>query len=312
MRATSVIFLILAVILAFIGVVVCGIGASLAEEQGIALFDEVTDANDNLIYTYNYTGDGIKKIAVEVGECEVNVYGNSETAYIELVNFAQGSYDLSATNLTLSVVDNSNLLKLFSWGSEGINFHGFRHYLKALDFADKPRTINIYITGDSAVKQFDLTVGTGTLSMQDLRFTFDLTGAVEAGSITLADITTTSDITIKAGQGSVSFDTVTSRSLTIEAGTAEVDLDACYTLRGIKIDVAEGDVALDTLRPNFNGYIVGLQAPEGEIDYFGTKVGDGYVSTDSDDGAYTIAITAEKGDITVSNTPAEDEEYMEE
>ncbi len=310
MRATSVIFLILSVILAFIGVVVCGIGASLAEEQGIALFDEVTDANDNLIYTYNYAGDGIKKIAVEVGDCDVNVYGNSDTAYIELVNFAQGSYDLSATNLTLSVVDNSNLLKLFSWGSEGINFHGFRHYLKAFDFSDKPRTINVYLTDDSAVKQFDLSVGTGSLSMQDLRFTFDLIGAVEEGGITLTDMVTTSDITLKAGQGSVELDTVTARTMTVEAGSAAVELISCYTLRGIRIDVAEGDVALDTLRRNYDDFNIDLRAPAGKITYFGDAKGDTYTTQVSEEEAYeyVLAVTAQQGDIAVTYTPAEGEE----
>lgn len=124
MRATSIIFLILSVVLALIGLLTCGIGASLAEEQGIALFDQVADENNNLISTYNYTGDGIKKIAVDVGNADVHIYGGSDTAYIELINFTQGSYDLSSTNLTLSVVDNSNLLKLFAWGSEGIKFDG--------------------------------------------------------------------------------------------------------------------------------------------------------------------------------------------
>lgn len=308
MRATSVIFLVLSIILALIGVVLCGIGANLAEEQGIALFDEVTDANDNLVYTYNYAGDGIKKIAVDVGECEVNVYGNSDTAYIELINFAQGSYDLSATNLTLSVVDNSNLLKLFSWGSEGINFHGFRHYLKAFKFEDKPRSINVYLTSDTAVKQFDLSVGTGTLRLQDLRFTFDLVAEVEDGTLSLEDMITTSDITLKAGKGKVAFENVTSRTLTIESEEAAIDLDACYTLRGMEITSARGNIALDTLRQNFDGYNVSLQAPNGTVECFGTAYGDGWMQTDSEDEEYTIAVTAEHGDITITHTPLEDED----
>ena len=310
MRATSVIFLVLSIILAFIGVVLCGIGASLAEEQGIALFDEVTDANDNLVYTYNYAGDGIKKIAVDVGDCDIHVYGKSETAYVELINFAQGSYDLSSTNLTLSVTDNSSLLKIFSWGSEGINFHGFRHYLKAMDFSDKPRTINIYLTTDTAVKQFSLKTGEGDLTLKDLRFTFDFTGEVGKGNISLENMITTSDILLKVDEGSVNAANFTARALSIEAGNADVKLDSIYTLRGLTVNVARGNAYIDTLRQDYDDYNINLQAPKGKITYFGEAKGDSYTVTASEEETYEyiLNVNADEGDVAISYTPAEDEE----
>ena len=91
-----------------------------------ALKDGVVKINDK----------GIKKIAVNIGDADVNVYGGSDADYIELINFPQGVYDLSATNLTLSLVDNSSLLKIFSLGQNGFNFHGFRHFFHSLDFSD--------------------------------------------------------------------------------------------------------------------------------------------------------------------------------
>ncbi|MBQ3125627.1 MAG: DUF4097 family beta strand repeat protein, partial [Clostridia bacterium] len=221
-----------------------------------------------------------------------------------------GSYDLSATNLTLSVTDNSSLLKIFSWGSEGINFHGFRHYLKALDFSDKPRTINIYLTNDTAVKQFSLKAGDGNLTMQDLRFTFDLDGEIKLGDILLENMITTSDIRLKAEQGSVHAVSLTSRTLTIETDTANVDLDSIYTLRGIAIDVAEGDAMVDTLRRDFDEYNVSLQAPNGKVTYFDEAKGDSYTAAVSEetDYEYTLTVHTAQGDIVVSYTPAEGEE----
>ncbi len=307
MRVTSIIFLVLAVILGFFGVILCGIGENMAAEQGIELFDQVADANDNLIYTYNYAGDGIKKVAIEVGDCDVNIIGGSETAYIELVNFAEGAYDLSSTNLTLSVVDNSNLLKLFAWGSEGINFHGFRHYLRATDYADKPRTINVYLTDDSAVKQFDCKLGAGELSMQDISLTFDLVAEVSEGSISLSRMATSSDISLRLGTGRVYADTLIARSLTIEGDRVDTDLNVCYTTGKLTVNIDEGDVALDTPRDGLSGYRVDLNAPGGTIDYFGREFGTAYATAGVDE-SLSVTINAGRGDIVITLSPGEGED----
>lgn len=307
MRATSVIFLILSVILAMIGVMTCAIGANLAEEEGIALFDQVADAENNLVYTYNYTGDGIKKIAIDVGTAEVHIYGGSDSAYIEMINFPKSAYDLSSSNMTLSVVDNSSLLKILSLGTDGLNFHGFRHYLKAFNFADKQRVINIYVTEDSAIKQFDLTLETGSLYMQDIRHTFDLTAELKEGNVHLSNLATSSDLTLRLESGSLQTEAISTRSLTIEAGLADLELKQTYFARGLNIRVVEGDVAFDTLLSNFSGYITDLQAPQGEIDFFGMPCDSAYTDADNDDEAYTVSIMALKGDITVTHTPSPDE-----
>lgn len=299
MRATSVIFLILSVVLALIGLVTCGIGASLAEEQGIALFDQVADENNNLISTYNYTGDGIKKIAIEVGDADVHIYGGSETAYIELINFTEGSYALSSTNLSLSVTDNSSLLKLFSWGSEGINFDGFRHYLHSLDFADKPRTINIYVTSDSAVKLFDIKLENGALTMQDVRFTFDMTVGVGEGSITMENLKTTSDLSMTLEKGNISLDTVAVRNLTIEAGEGGVDMELVYAMQGITASLRVGDIRLASAEDGLPDKRVRLSAPLGTIRYFGESAGRSYSADDTDDEDCTVTLAAENGDIVV-------------
>lgn len=294
-------------ILGICGIVLCGIGENLATEQGIELFDQVADANDNLIYTYNYAGDGIKKVAIEVGDCDVNFIGGSETAYIELINFSEGSYDLSSTNLTLSVVDNSNLLKLFAWGSEGINFHGFRHYLRATDYADKPRTINVYLTGESSVKQFECKLASGALVMQDINHTFDLIAELGEGSIDLERMTTSSDITLSLGTGAIRADTLIARSLTIKGDRVDTDLDVCYTTGALTITTDAGDVDLDTPRDGLSGYRVDLSAPGGVIDYFGREFGKTYATAGVDE-SLSVTINAGRGDITVTLSPIEDEE----
>lgn len=299
MRATSVIFLIVAVVLVLVGIVTCTIGATLAEEQGIELFDTVADADNNLIYTYSYAGEGIKKIAVNIGDADVNVYGGSDSDYIELINFPQGVYDLTATNLTLSLVDNSSLLKIFSLGQNGFNFHGFRHFLHSLDFSDKTRTVNIYLTENSAVTLLDIALGTGDLTVQNIDRPFDLYGKLEAGNVVLENITTTSDVKLTLGTGSVKTEDVLCRALKLEAAVAEVGLDTFCAEQSMEVKLNEGNLTFFPSRRELNGYRVQLDAPAGRISYFGESVGSSYTVDSAEDDARIFSLETGKGNITV-------------
>ncbi len=299
MRATSIIFLILSVVLALVGIMTCAIGSAMADEQGIVLFDQIADENDNLIYTYNYANDGIKKVSIDVADADVCIYGGSESAYIELVNFTKGTYDLSSTNLTLSVVDNSSLLKLFSISSDGINFDGFRHYLKSFDFGDKPRAINIYLPTDGAIKQFDIKLAGGDLHFTDATLDADLTAEIGEGNITLERFNTASDLSLNLEKGAVHFDTVASRTLVLEAAEAEVELNEYATAEGITVELVRGDIYLNPVQVDYAGHTVQLSAPNGTVNYFGETIDGGYDVIGTNEGAYTVALTTEDGDITV-------------
>ncbi|MBR6708363.1 MAG: DUF4097 family beta strand repeat protein [Clostridia bacterium] len=301
MRATSVIFLIISVVLALVGVLTCSIGANMAEEQGIALFDQVPDADNNLIYTHNYTGDGVKKIAIDVGDAEINVYGGSETAYIELINFSESEYDLSTSNLTLSVVDNSSLLRMLEWGENGINFHGFRHFFHSLDFSDKPRAINIYVTTDSAVKAFDLSVGNGSITMQDIEMDFDLTLSLDRGAVKFENLHSTSDFNLTVGQGSLEVIDSVSRGIRLETGTADVDFSGYDVMRYMTVELDKGDFTFSPTQANFAGYFLQLNAPKGEIVCFGKTVDDGYTESNTADEESKISITVKDGDLTIDD-----------
>ncbi len=299
MRATSVIFLIVSVVLALIGIVTCAIGVSLAEEQGIELFDTVSDADDNIIYTYNYAGDGIKKIAVDIGDADVNIYGGSDADYIELVNFTQGSYDLTATNLTLSLVDNSSLLKMFSIGQNGINFHGFRHYLHSLDLGDKPRSVNIYLTEKSAVTLLDIAIESGNFSIDNVQLAFDLSIELETGNVVLQNINTTSDLRIKLLSGSVKSQAVTCRAMQLEAETAGIDLDTFHAEQSVNVDIGAGDIHLFPTQRELNGYDVRLTAGQGAIRYFGESVGAEYTVNSAQDENHAFVVKTGNGNIIV-------------
>ena len=67
MKPTSVIFLIVAVLLACVGFLLCMTATSLATEQGIGLFAQIGDDDDNYVATETINEEDLKKIVVKVG-----------------------------------------------------------------------------------------------------------------------------------------------------------------------------------------------------------------------------------------------------
>ena len=60
MKPTSVIFLIVSVLLACLGVVLCMTATSLANEQGISLFTQIGDDDDNYVHYESFTEEELK------------------------------------------------------------------------------------------------------------------------------------------------------------------------------------------------------------------------------------------------------------
>ena len=62
MKPTSVIFLIVSILLACVGFLLCITASSMATEQGIGLFSLVGDEDDNYVATQTFTEEDLKKI----------------------------------------------------------------------------------------------------------------------------------------------------------------------------------------------------------------------------------------------------------
>ena len=103
MKPTSVIFLIVSVLLACLGVILCMTATSIANEQGIGLFDQVGDGDDNYIHYETFVEEELKKIVVKVSDVKVNVIGGAEESKIELVNFPNNAYQIQAGRSTLQI-----------------------------------------------------------------------------------------------------------------------------------------------------------------------------------------------------------------
>ena len=147
MKPTSIIFIIVTIILACAGVLLCISAENMAKDQGIALFKQEHDGNNNYVETYDDIDEAsLKKLVISLKNADINVYGGAEKSRIELINFSDNSYNLTAskTQITLSGID--GISELINLDTFKINFSGFRNYQNYLKYRNRQKTVNLYLS----------------------------------------------------------------------------------------------------------------------------------------------------------------------
>ncbi len=233
MKPTSIIFLIISVLLVIGGFTTMGVAKKLAAEEGVELVAEISEGSEDYIFQYEYADDNVGKIAVSVKNAKVNVYGGASKAYIELINFPDGMYDLNAGNHVLKISDITGLDSLDSLTALASNFKGLRSLVNFYNILGLERTVNIYLCDAIPVKVVECTS--------------------DNGDMTVKDCSATTDYNLKTGNGSLRLDNVSTMSaFQLETGTGDITLKNCYAgLLSIKIGSGRAELgATDFLTLN--------------------------------------------------------------
>ena len=250
MKPTSVIFLIVAVLLACVGFLLCMTATSLATEQGISLFAQIGDEDDNYIATEDINEEDLKKIVVKVGNVSVNVIGGAEEARIELVNFMNNSYQIQAGRSTLQISDNSGISGIVDIDNFKINFHGFRDYLHYLnDYVagnpQKEQILNIYLTDTADLVNFNITMGSGDLTVSNMTADCDYKIVLENGVVEIDRVTTDSSIQIESTVSSnIEIRNTVTDELRIMSPESECFIEISDTTfsRAMYVEAKSGDI----------------------------------------------------------------------
>ncbi len=336
MKPTSIIFLIVTVMLACGGILLCISAENMATDQGVALFKQEQDGHNNYIETYNdIDTETLRKLTVSLKDADINVYGGAESSRIELVNFGDNSYNITmgTTQLTLSSIDGiSGLIDLDTFK---INFDGFRNYPNYLKLRNKEKTVNIYLSDSAPLIFLELKTETGDITVRNLGIDCDYRISCGDGTINLSDINTSSTISIDSDKKLESnIQNVAARELIFSAeGNANVTLAECAVEHKIDAEIKNGNFTYYRSEGNFAGFNVELYAPNGKISVFGKEYTSKYselnvetaltpvdstvnstsdttaADTDADDSASTpdndlnaVIITVKNGDITIASS----------
>ncbi len=285
MKPTSVIFLIVAILLACVGFLLCITATSLATEQGIGIFSQVGDADDNYVHTEYFSEEDLRKIVIKVSDVNVNVIGGAEESKIELVNFLNNSYSIQAGRSTLQISDNSGITGIIDLENFKINFGGFRDYLHYLfDFIEgneaKAQILNIYLTDSADLVNFNITVEDADITVSHIQAECDYKLILANGVVDIDDVKTDSSIQIEAtSSANIEIDNVQTDELRIMSPESECFIEISETTftRAMYVEAKSGDIVYDRVEEDFAGLDVKFEAIGNTISVFGDNYADTYV-----------------------------------
>ncbi len=285
MKPTSVIFLIVSILLACVGFLLCITASSMATEQGIGLFTQIGDEDDNYVATQTFTEEDLKKIVIKVSDVNVNVIGGAEESKIELVNFMNNSYNIQAGRATLQISDNSGITGIIDLENFKINFGGFRDYLHYLfDFIEgnekKEQILNVYLTDEADLVNFNITVGDGDITLSHMQTECDYKIVLANGVVEIDNVTTDSSIQIESTVSSnIEINNTVTDELRIMSPKSECYIEIADTTfsRAMYIEAKSGDIVYDRVEEDFAGLDVKFEALGNTISVFGESHADSYV-----------------------------------
>ena len=285
MKPTSVIFLIVSILLACVGFLLCITASSLATEQGIGLFTQIGDEDDNYVATQTFTEEDLKKIVVKVSNVNVNIIGGAEKSKVELVNFMNNSYTVQAGRSTLQITDNSGITGIIDLENFKINFGGFRDYLHYIfDYIEgneqKVQTLNVYLTEAADLVNFNITVGDGDITLSNLQIDCDYKIVLANGVVEIDGVTTDSSVQIESTVSSnIGIKNTVTDELRIMSPKSECYIEISDTTfsRAMYVEAMSGDIVYDRVEEDFAGLDVKLEALGNTISVFGENYADTYV-----------------------------------
>ncbi len=225
MKRSTIIFLIISVVLIITGIILCVVGNAKSVSEGSKLFRQVKDENGNLVETIDLSEEVLNKININVPNANVNVYGNSDKRYVEIINFNAIEYSAYINNRALSIENDliSAMINRVSGGDIGYN--GLRDYFRIAKSNGK-KEINIYLTSENDIKVFDFKIGEGNVSFDSIATISDYDVTLGQGNLTYKNIAEISKVSAKIEKGNVELNHVFANQGVIEIGSGDLTLSS--------------------------------------------------------------------------------------
>lgn len=230
MKVTSIVFLVISILLVITGAVVLNKSVEMAEEKNVDLFKQTLKDNGDLVNTVELSVENTNKININLKNTDINIIGNSEKAYVEIINFNVIEYSTFTNNRTFNI--ENDLMSAVKGSAEGgkIHFDGVREFLRKDEYNKDQKRVNIYLTPDSTVKIFDIKIENGTINVKDLDLLCDFYTVINEGSFVCENTPKISYIKseIKKGDVKVNKAYVANADINIENGNIELTTPTSY------------------------------------------------------------------------------------
>ena len=186
MKKTSIFFLIVSVILIITGFVMRNNALKKAEAADIDLFTQTITENGDLLETVVFSSEDINKINISVSSGDINIIGNAEKSYVEIINYNALEYSTYSNNRAFNIQD--DLVSSLIGRAEGgdIKFNGVRDYIRFEKY-NSDKKINVYIASTAAVKVFDIKLGNGNVKIDNANLVCDYMISIDKGDVICSD-----------------------------------------------------------------------------------------------------------------------------
>ena len=256
--------LIVAAVLFAVGLALCIVGALTARSRYTALFDQTKNPDGSYTFTYDFKGESVKKISLDVSYADVNIIGGAQENKLELINYSHSGFQLTtgATTLSLKEKNGADAFGIFS----GFSFKGLRNLIYGVNFIGKDRTVNVYLTDDSVLKLLEGKVYSGNVNIDDLRTSTEVKIDMEYGSLKAKGFEGGSslDVSIKEGNADIEKSTFTELKASLDKGY--VFLDGTKA-EDIDVDIKKGYFKYITGDFNLESAVLTLNSEEGKVRY---------------------------------------------
>ncbi len=278
MKPTSVIFLIVSVLLACVGLLLCFTATSIAANDGTAIFSQTGSAETGYNYTTTFALDESKTatISFDLADVDVYVYPTNEQSRIELVNFPEGSYRYHETKTGVKLTDGASFKNMLDLENLEINFNGFRDYLHWYRYRNNRKSVNLYIgapehlTKISIASSGNITVdgrrtGQNTyLELNDIDVEFTSRG----GDINVSAFRSTSMLKLEAtDEAFINLDSVYVNNLEIYGVNSFVDMNYVSADYSFFVEINQGNVEFAPGSFNLSAYDLIFSAKDGTVKY---------------------------------------------
>lgn len=292
MRPTSVIFLIISILLACFGGILCLRAYSIAEENGEVLFASVKN-EDGQFVTTRYFGlsedetpdtsnkkNDTKKLELSLSNVDVIIKGGQTTNKIELYNFTSGMYAYTTSvGGAATLEDLTGLMQMFSFTS-GINFKGFRNLLFYSEYSKLERQVIIYLKDDSIVTHISCTLENGDITVENVNLACDYVLSTKNGDVSVDNLGAGSSVAVSVGTGDVSVDSSALYELNVKNNNGSVDVTSTSVAKTLLINAVKGNVYYEHMSDRFDGFDVLFTATKGTFKIDGIEYASGQYEFD--------------------------------
>ncbi len=268
----------------------------MANANGEALFSEMK--SDGLVSTVDLTDVDISKIELIVTDADINIYGGSETSYIEFVNFRENYYTMAIANKALSFDEIPDMVSMLKFWENGFSFKGMRHVFNFKKDTDSKKSINVYIGSDLNIKIFNVSADTCSLHLEQLTSGSDYNINITNGEINAAMLKTTSALKVKGTNLKINASSAAVNTLDVQADSLEMKVDSFRVGGNAVIETVSGSIDL-TSAIDMNELNLDLDTVTGTVRINGTNVGTTFRQTNGTDAENIIQIITDSADISV-------------